>query len=344
MAKTNHSLIRIYGFAMVLSVLLLLFVGLTQGLSAFLTVLVLAGLEITFSFDNAIINAKILQRMNRLWQTLFMTVGIFVAVFVVRVLLPVFIVSVTSGTHFKEVIHLVLHQPEQYTHKLEVAQPLIAIFGGIFLLMIFLDFIFEHRKIKWFVGIETLLARVGKIENASTTIALSALLGTSFWFVGIDDRLRVLVAGLIGLMTYLVINALDSIGSPAEGAVQATAKLGIVGFLYLELIDASFSLDGVIGAFAISKSVLLIAVGLGIGALFVRSMTVHMLRRGVLARYVYLEHGAHYAIGFLAIFMLVSIKTEVPQFITGGVGLVVIMLALIHSHREVVKHESKKLV
>ena len=339
MSKNNHSLARIYSFAISMTLLLLLFVGLTQGLQAFITVLILAGLEITFSFDNAIINAKILQRMSNLWQTLFMTVGIFIAVFVVRVILPIIIVSFTSGTSFSQVVNLVLNDTDAYTHKLEHAHPLIATFGGIFLLMIFLDFIFEHRKIKWLVSLETLLARVGKIENASITLALSALLGTTFWFVGPEDRMRVLVAGLVGLMTYLLINALDSIASPASDT-NTVAKLGVVGFLYLELIDASFSLDGVIGAFAITKSVLLIAVGLGIGALFVRSMTVHMLRRGVLARYVYLEHGAHYAIGFLALFMLISIRQEVPTYITGGVGIVVIASALVHSHKVLSQHKN----
>lgn len=338
MTKTKNSLWRIYGFALAVSAFLLLFVGMKEGLSAFFTVLVLAGLEITFSFDNAIVNAKILQGMSRAWQTIFMTFGIFIAVFVVRVLLPIFIVSVTSATGFGEVVRLALHHPAAYTEKLNIAQPMISTFGGIFLLMIFLDFMFEQRTVTWLTKIETALTKVGKVENVSVTLALGALLGTSFWFVEGDDRIKVLVAGLVGLITYLVVNALDTT-TGLEPEVEVTAhtmmlKAGLIGFLYLELIDASFSLDGVIGAFALTKNILLIAAGLGIGALFVRSMTVHVMRRGILAKYPYLEHGAHYAIGILAILMLLSVKLEVPEYVTGGAGLIVIGVALFQSYRE----------
>lgn len=335
MSTPKDSLLRIYGFALFITVLLLALVGFREGWSAFFTVLILAGLEVTFSFDNAIVNAKILHGMSRIWQTIFMTVGIFIAVFLVRILMPISIVSATSATGFSEVVKLALHNPAAYTEKLDIAQPMISTFGGIFLLMIFLDFVFERRKIKWLKKLETALARVGKIENLSTTIALGVLLATSFGLVDGDDRTKVLVAGLVGLIIYLAVNALDSLSGFAPEVESTThtkiVKAGVVGFLYLELIDASFSLDGVIGAFALTKNILLIAAGLGIGALFVRSMTVHVMRRGVLAKYPYLEHGAHYAIGILAIIMLLSVKLEVPEFVTGGAGIVVIVAALIQS-------------
>ena len=348
MAKTKHSLLRLYGFALTLSAFLLLFVGYKEGFQAFMTVLVLAALEVTFSFDNAIINAKVLEKMSKGWQFIFMTVGIFVAVFVVRVLLPIYIVALTTSTAFASVVDLVLHDATAYADKLEIAQPMIAAFGGMFLLMIFLDFIFESRDIRWLKKIEVNLHRIGKIENASITLAIAALLATVSWFTPTDEHEKVLIAGLIGLVTYLVINALDSLVSHdkvhAADAKKSTFKAGLIGFMYLELIDASFSLDGVVGAFAITKSVLLIAVGLGIGALFVRAMTVHLLRRGVLNKYRYLEHGAHYAIGILAVVMLLSIKLEVPEAITGGTGILVIFAALTHSHVEARRHHAKPLI
>lgn len=339
MEKQKHSLVRIYGFAVGVSLLLLIFVGLKQGIEALTTVTILAGLEITFSFDNAVVNARILQKMSRAWQAIFMTLGIFIAVFVVRVLLPIFIVSLTSSTGFNEIVRLVLHDPEVYAHKLEIAQPMIATFGGIFLLMIFLDFVFEHRTINWLKKFEDALYKIGKIQNMSITLGIAALFVTAVLFVPNYEQVKVLFAGLAGLMTYLVVNALDGLVAgnkqlTTDTSSTSTFKAGLVGFLYLELIDASFSLDGVVGAFAITKSILLIAVGLGIGALFVRSMTVHMLRRGVLNKYIYLEHGAHYAIGILALVMLYSVKTHVPNFITGGAGLLVIIAAIIHSHLE----------
>ena len=343
MPEKKHSLFRIYGFAFAVTALLLIFVGFKEGLAAFVTVLILAALEVTFSFDNAIVNARILQSMSRRWQTIFMTLGIFIAVFVVRVLLPIFIVSLTSHTGFTHVVDLALHNPAEYSEHLDVAHPMIATFGGIFLLMLFLDFVFENRKIKWLKKIETILAQVGKIENMSVVLAITALLGVAFLFVTPEEQFSVIVSGLVGLGVYLLISALDSLGGGDGNDVEKIVKSGIVGFLYLELIDASFSLDGVIGAFALTKNIILIAAGLGIGALFVRSMTVHLLRRGVLAKYRYLEHGAHYAIGILALLMLLSVKLEVPEFITGGTGILVIGLALIHSYREAKLHDIKLL-
>ena len=334
MTKLIHSLSRIYGFAAVVSIVLLLFVGYKHGFQAFITVLALAGLEITFSFDNAVVNARILQKMSRVWQTIFMTFGIFVAVFVVRILLPIFIVSLTSSTGFKTIVDLALHDPTQYADKLEIAQPLISAFGGIFLLMIFLDFMFEQREVMWLKKLETAMQKIGTIKNISVTLGLSVLIATTLLFVPTNESLKVVFAGLTGLMTYLVVNALDSLAGDPESVGSSTLKVGIIGFLYLELVDASFSLDGVIGAFAITKNILLIAVGLGIGALFVRSMTVHMLRRGVLNKYRYVEHGAHYAIGILALIMLISIKIKVPEFITGGAGLVFIIAAIVQSHKD----------
>ena len=95
-------------------------------------------------------------------------------------------------------------------------------------------------------------------------------------------------------------------------------------FLYLEVLDASFSFDGVIGAFAITNHIFEMALGLGIGAMYIRSLTVYLVRQGTLDDYVYLEHGAHYAIGALAVILLVTIKYAINEVITGLVGLVLI--------------------
>jgi uncharacterized protein len=342
MTTKKHSLFRIYGFAVITTLMLLGYVGIKEGLSSLITVSILAALEVTFSFDNAIINAKILSKMSKAWQTIFMTFGIFVAVFLVRVLLPIYIVALTTATAFGKVVDLVLHDPAHYAEKLEIAQPMIAAFGGIFLLMVFLDFILEQRDITWLNRIENKLQKLGKIENVSVVTALLLLLSTVYFFVSGEERYKVLISGVVGMVVYLFINALDSFESHSSTPsikVGSSLKTGLIGFMYLELIDASFSLDGVIGAFAITKSVLLIAVGLGIGALFVRAMTVHMLRRGVLEQYRYLEHGAHYAIGILALVMLASIKYKVPEWITGGSGILVIATALWHSKKEA--HTSK---
>ena len=149
-------------------------------------------------------------------------------------------------------------------------------------------------------------------------------------------RQSVFTSGVCGIITYLVI---DGLAEWLEKRQEERAKLcaesvkcsGLVGFLYLELIDASFSLDGVLGAFALSKDILIITIGLFIGAMFVRSLTIMLVEKKTLAQYLYLEHGAHWAIGFLAVVMFISTRMEVPEWVTGGAGLVIVGSAFIAS-------------
>jgi hypothetical protein len=111
-----------------------------------------------------------------------------------------------------------------------------------------------------------------------------------------------------------------------------------MGFIYLQFLDASFSLDGVIGAFAMSKDIVIIMLGLGAGAMFVRSLTVWMVRKGTLDQYRYLEHGAHYGIGALAVIMLISMVHHVPEVVTGFIGIGFIVLSLVSS----IQHNSSE--
>lgn len=339
MSKSKHSLLRIYAFSTTVSVILLAVAGWKAGLSGLFLVMALAALEISLSFDNAVVNARILKRMSDAWQKAFLTVGILIAVFGVRIVLPIFLVAIAVGSSFGSVIDLALNNPTEYGHKLEEAHPLIASFGGIFLLMIFLDFFFESRKVKWIPWLEKRMQSIGTLKNISPMIALGALLGAS-QLVHHDHQETVLVSGIIGLLVYLVIHSIDTLlqrtgveQNIGKKGMNATFKAGLIGFIYLEVIDASFSLDGVIGAFAITNKILLIAIGLGIGALYVRTITVHMLKRGVLDEYRFIEHGAHYAIGILAIIMLTSLKFEVPEIVTGLAGLTVIIISIIMSRR-----------
>lgn len=336
MTDKKASLFRIYAFSTIVSLGLIVFVGLEEGLSALGLVFVLAALEITFSFDNAIINAKILARMSPGWQQAFLTIGILIAVFGVRVILPVLIVALAAGLSFGSVVDLALNHPEEYGEHLHEAHPVIAAFGGMFLLMIFLQYFLAEREVKWLKWIETTLQKAGRLPNLSILLALAVLFIASHLVDG-HERVLVLEAGIVGLLVFLIIHSLDAllsgskIGSNLQHQTKATFKAGLIGFLYLEVIDASFSLDGVIGAFAITDKLIIIAVGLGIGALYVRTLTLHILRRGTLQKYRYMEHGAHYAIGILATLMLLSLKFEIPEAITGMTGIVVITAAVIHS-------------
>jgi hypothetical protein len=179
------------------------------------------------------------------------------------------------------------------------------------------------------------------LPAVSVVLTLASLIGLTISVSAPNER-TVLVAGVAGLVTYLLVHGISELVAPAgqedstgrRAAVVATGKAALALFCYLEVLDASFSFDGVIGAFAISSDVFVIAAGLGIGALFIRSLTVWLVRRGTLEEYVFLEHGAHYALGALAVILGLSIEHEIPELLTGLIGAGFIALAYVSSvHR-----------
>ncbi|WP_121708819.1 DUF475 domain-containing protein [Streptomyces sp. E5N91] len=329
-----------------------------DGWTALGIVAILSVLEISLSFDNAVINAGILKKMNAFWQRIFLTVGILIAVFGMRLVFPVVIVAISASLGPIEAVDLALTDKDRYQELVTDAHPSIAAFGGMFLLMIFLDFIFEDRDIKWLAWLERPLAKLGKVDMLSVCIALVVLLVSAITFgahahqhggAHADKAETVLLAGIAGLITYMVVGGLSGFfeqrledeeereqeaekraekdaeraGRPGS-PVKLAGKAAFFMFLYLEVLDASFSFDGVIGAFAITNDIVLMALGLGIGAMYVRSLTVYLVRQGTLDDYVYLEHGAHYAIGALSLILLVTIQYEINEIVTGLVGVVLI--------------------
>lgn len=320
------------------------------GFEAALTVLILAVLEVSLSFDNAVVNAKILARMNAYWQRLFLTLGMVIAVFGMRLVFPLIIVSLAGHLPPGAVLDLAFHRPNEYAAVLHEAHPAIAAFGGMFLLMLFLDFILASRKIRWLDRLETALARVGRLEHFAVIISLAALLVTATFLAG-DHAESVLLSGLLGLLTYLSVSSLaklfesgHAVGHEDHAVThvpQAVAQAGLFSFIYLEILDASFSFDGVVGAFAITNQILLISLGLGIGALYVRALTIYLVKQKTLAKYVYLEHGAHYAIGALAILLLATIKYDIPEAITGLLGMGIIAIAFFDSREQLRRQNAR---
>jgi uncharacterized protein len=314
--------------------------GWRQGLIAVSLII----LEVSLSFDNAVINATVLRRMSEFWQRIFMTVGIVIAVVGMRLIFPIIIVVATAHLGFTEVVNLALYHPEEYGHHLHEAHPAIAAFGGMFLFMIFLDFLLdEGKKIHWLKAIERPLAQAGRLKTLSTLVALTCLMAVTQTWAG-EDAERVLMAGVTGLIVYLFVRGLsrlfEEIGTnrsmlPAARSGHSlpvlTGRAAFFSFLYLEVLDASFSFDGVIGAFAITSNVLTIAIGLGIGAIFVRELTIWLVRHQTLQQFRYLEHGAHYAVGALAILLGASLAYNIPEAVTGIIGAVFIALAAISS-------------
>lgn len=305
---------------------------------------ILVVLEVTFSFDNAVINSKVLARMSKFWQALFLTVGIFFAVFVVRFVLPIFIVMVSSGHGFGEVLNMALREPDKYAHTLHDAAPLIEAFGGTFLLMIGVNYFMDREKdIHWLKRTEKWLSKFGNYESFKVLVMLIIAM---ILYSTVDEKYHVVVllSSIIGVMLHI---GLDLFGryfaSKQSGSATLVGTAAFASFLYLNVLDASFSLDGVIGAFVITNDVLLIMAGLGAGALWVRSLTVYLTRTGTLSKYRYLEHGAHWAILALGIIMLAKLyHIEPPEWFTGGIGLIFIATAITSSVLEMRRAASAK--
>jgi hypothetical protein len=296
--------------------------------------LILGILEVSLSFDNAVVNASILKRMDERWQQYFLTWGIFIAVFGMRLLFPILIVATATGIDFLGVTQMALHDPNTYAHHLDESHVQIAAFGGMFLMMVFFSFIFDDSKeLHWLGYIERKLSDFGKLESIEVILALAILLFGQHWLPE-AVRLKALIAGTSGLILFVIVDSLSALFEDEEEGEEvsnAIKKGSVMSFLYLEVLDASFSFDGVIGAFAITQDVVIIMLGLAIGAMFVRSLTVYLVRKGTLDEYVFLEHGAHYAIGSLAVIMLASIIYPISEVITGLIGAVMIGLSVLSS-------------
>lgn len=359
-------IVRIFGLSALVTVAALVVAFLYQGWTGLALCAILGVLEVSLSFDNAVINATVLERMSLFWQRMFLTVGVLIAVFGMRLVFPLAIVWITGGLAPVEAFRLAMNPPAgdaayfpdgspSYETILTDAHPQIAAFGGMFLLLLFLNFVLANRDLTWLSWIERPLGRLGRLDQLSVVLAAILLVVVAEYLTPDDTRSTVLIAGLLGMITYILVDGLSSLFQsehpgidddvPTEpdrtggntGPAPATVAVGKAGFfmfLYLEVLDASFSFDGVIGAFAITPDPIIIALGLGfIGAMFVRSITIYLVRQGTLGQYRYLEHGAHWAIGALAVILLLSVHFHINEVVTGLVGVAFIGASLASSVR-----------
>ncbi|QDH33802.1 DUF475 domain-containing protein [Porphyrobacter sp. YT40] len=294
---------------------------------------VLAVLEVSLSFDNAAVNASVLKDMSPVWQQRFLTWGIAIAVFGMRIVFPLVIVMVAASLGPVEALNLALTEPVRYQEIVEGAHIGLMGFGGAFLGMVGLNYFFDSDKeVDWIAAIERPLAKVADIEAVSIGLVLAATWGVSTVLADADS-LTFITAAIAGLLTYLAVEIVNHVLEPPTPSTGDVAKAGFGAFLYLEVLDASFSFDGVIGAFALTNNLIIIAIGLGIGAMFVRSMTIFLVKKGTMSEYRYLEHGAFYAILALAAIMYLNTFVHISEVITGLIGAVLIGLAFWSSVR-----------
>lgn len=306
-------------------------------LSFLLIALVLAVLEISLSFDNAIVNANKLKHMTAVWQQRFLTWGILIAVFGMRIIFPLAVVVIAAGIGPIEAILLAATNPQEYAQIMDEAHISISAFGGSFLMMVALSYFIDREKdVDWIRLIECRLRSWASIRGLEILVVLGIALGFSISLPG-DVGAEFLFAAVCGLVTFLLVELLGQFLDEGKDATQLAARGGLGAFLYLEVLDASFSFDGVIGAFALTQNLFLIAIGLGIGAFYVRAMTIMLVEKEALAQFRYLEHGAFYSILALSLIMFGSAHWHVNEIITGLIGAVFISMALMSSlrHRRV---------
>ncbi len=309
--------------------------------SIFFIVAVLAVLEISLSFDNAIVNANKLKNMTPKWQRRFLTWGILIAVFGMRIIFPLLIVVIAANVGPWAAILMAASQPDEYSRIMHEAHLPIAAFGGTFLMMVGLSFFFDHEKdVHWVAWLEEKIASYSSLKGVEIALVLVVMLFFSR-IIGASDDLSLgpaaantfFHAAIWGLLTFLLVEVIGGFLDKSQETLGAAAKGGLGAFLYLEVLDASFSFDGVIGAFALSQNLFVIAIGLGIGAMYVRSMTIMLVERGTLAEYRFLEHGAFYAILLLSVIMYIQTLFHIPEVITGLGGAALIGVALWSSIR-----------
>lgn len=324
--------VSIYGVSTLATCLIFAAIGWGLGVSVLPTMIVLTLLEITFSLDNAVVNAGILRYMNHFWRRMFMSVGIIIAVFGMRLVLPIVLVMLTAGLNVGQVLDLTLNHPLEYAARLKEAHPVIAGFGGMFLLMIFVDYILDQT-----VSVFKKPARsiFGASEKFAGVFLASFALAIVYYFSPSHHQEGILIAGISGISVFMGVHWLSAWFAKKETSVVShkvgVGTGGLISFLYLELIDASFSFDSVIGAFAITSNFVIIAAGLGAGAVWVRSLTIDLVERNAFQQYRYLNFGAYLAIGSLSALLLTSINVELPDVLTGGLGLSIIIISFLAS-------------
>ena len=327
-----QSMWRLFIAPSVVSVVTLLAVWYWGGVAALSLAFFLAILEISLSFDNAVINAKVLSQMNGIWRQRFLTWGMLISVLGARLLLPMLIVALAAHVSPLFIAYLVFADPAGYAHLVSSIESTVYSFGAAFLMMVSLKYFFNKAKeVHWLSGIERRLVVWGRVNAVEVFVTLSALLGMA-WVLP-KDASTILSAGAVGIILFILMEGVvEMLGASAS----SLARGGVGLFLYINLLDAAFSLDGVIGAFALTSQVLIIVAGLGIGAYFVRSLTMLFVRRRTLATLVYLEHGAYWAIFALSLCMFIGLARPVPDSVVALVSILFIgsaYLSSLHARR-----------
>jgi hypothetical protein len=305
------------------------------------TVILLSVLEISLSFDNAVVNATVLQKMDDIWKKRFLTWGMAVAVFGMRLLFPLGIVSIVAGVSVSDSFVMALSKPDEYAKMMLSAHLAVSAFGGAFLLMVFLDFLFTEKDLHWIHVIEKPADKLSNFQSIELIIAICIMMSV-YTNLPHDEKVPFLVAFIWGILTYLIVHGFSRLLEDDRVTSLPMFSSGLGMFLYLEVLDASFSFDGVVGAFAISNQLVIIMIGLGIGAFFVRGLTLYLVEHKTLEQFMFLEHGAFYALGTLAFFMILDSFFHFSEVVTALSGAAILASSVFWSVKENRKRAARK--
>jgi hypothetical protein len=297
--------------------------------------LIITGLvlfEIITSIDNAIINAEVLSTMGERAKRWFLTWGLLIAVFAIRGLLPWLIVWMsTSSLGPIGALTATFSSDPLVLAAVEQSAPILFMGGGTFLIFLFLHWLFLESKNFGLRG-ERYIATKGVWFFAIVSLLLTALV----WF-GLEKSPFIAFGAVVGSTTFFIVHGFRQNAEEAEKKMlQSSGMSDVSKVFYLEVIDATFSIDGVIGAFAFTMSVPLILIGNGIGAFVVRELTIRNV--DTIKNYRYLKNGAMYSICFLGIIMILdSFGVHIPFWVSPVITFGVVGFFMLKSMREIPK-------
>ncbi|WP_048067310.1 DUF475 domain-containing protein [Methanospirillum hungatei] len=293
-----------------------------------LTIIGLCMFEIICSIDNAIINAEVLGSMQPKYRRWFLLWGILFAVFLVRGLLPLLLVwfSTPELTLWEAFTAMFSDNPD-IKEAIETSSPILLIGGGTFLIFLFFHWLFLEEKHFGLPG-ERYFFSKGVWFYAVVSILLMAIV----WFA-IEKNAMMAFGAVVGSTAFFIVHGFRQNAELQEQKLINGDMSDISKILYLEVIDATFSIDGVLGAFAFTMSVPLILIGNALGAIAVRQITVGNIDR--IKKYRFLKNGAMYSILCLGIIMLIdSFGFHIPEFVSPVITFTVVGLFYMKSVRE----------
>jgi hypothetical protein len=299
--------------------------------SAVLVILGLVLFETVSSIDNAVINAEVLSTMGQKARRFFMTWGMFLAVFVVRGILPWLIVFVTiPSLGLWGSLTATFSNDPAVTGALQSSAPVLLMGGGVFLLFLFLHWLFLEAK---HYGLR---AECFFMEQGVWFFALvSILLATIVWYA-LKESPMLAFGAVVGSTAFFITHGFRQHAEETERKLMGSGMSDVSKILYLEVIDTTFSIDGVLGAFAFTLSVPLILIGSGIGAIIVRELTIANVER--VKKYVYLKNGAMYSVLCLGLVMIAEgFGVHVPEWLAPALTFAIIGYFFQRSRREILR-------